>query len=90
MQWPLTAALGDAVIVQQDAPSGRRFVVYGGSGAQLACSSYTDAEARAASYAERARASVWYVNNGQLQLVCSFVDVQRIETTRSPREGDHD
>ena len=76
MEWPSAASIGDAVIVRQDPLSGSRFVVHGSHGAQLACSTYAEAEARAASYAEHARACVWYVEAGQLQLVCSFVRVQ--------------
>jgi hypothetical protein len=75
MEWPSAAAPGDAVIVRQDPSTGSRFVVHGSLGAQIACSTYAEAEARAASYAEHARVSVWYVENGQLQLVCSFVCV---------------
>lgn len=73
MEWSSAATPGDAVIVRQDPSSGSRFIVHGSLGAQIACSTYAEAEARAASYAEHARASVWYVENGQLQLVCSFV-----------------
>ena len=72
MEWPLAAAVGDAVIVRQDPLSVSRFVVHGSHGAQLACATYAEAEAHAASYAERARANVWYVERGRLQLVSSF------------------
>lgn len=72
MEWPSGAAVGDAVIVRQDPSSGSRFVVHGMCGAQLSCATYVEAEAHAASYAERARANVWYVERGRLQLVCSF------------------
>ena len=72
MEWPSGAAVGDAVIVRQEPSSGSRFVVHGSHGPQLACTTYAEAEAQAASYAERARANVWYVEGGRLQLVCSF------------------
>ena len=83
MEWPSAASPGDAVIVRQDPSSRSRFVVHGSHGPQIACSTYTEAEARAASYAKQAQASVWYVENGQLQLVCSFVRAQAVkERTR--------
>jgi mannose-6-phosphate isomerase-like protein (cupin superfamily) len=72
MQWPSAALPGDAVMVRQDPSTGSRFVVRGNQGPQIACSTYAEAEALAVSYAEHARASVWYVEKGQLQLVCSF------------------
>lgn len=72
MEWPPGAAVGDAVIVRQDPSSASRFVVHGSHGTQVACASYAEAEAHAALYAERARANVWYVERGRLQLVCSF------------------
>ena len=70
MEWPSAAAVADAVIVRQDPSSASRFVVHGSDGAQLACATYAEAEAHAASYA--ARANVWYLERGRLQLVCSF------------------
>ncbi len=73
MEWPSAASPGDAVIVRQDPSTGSRFVVHGSHGPQIACSTYAEAEARAGSYAEHARANVWYVEDGQLRLVCSFV-----------------
>jgi hypothetical protein len=73
MEWLSAVSAGDAVIVRQDPSAGTRYVVHGSHGPQIACSTYAEAEARAGSYAEHARASVWYVENGQLQLVCSFV-----------------
>lgn len=73
MEWPSAASPGDAVIVRQGPSTGVRFVLHGRDGPQIACSTYAEAEGRAASYAEHARASVWYLENGQLQLVCSFV-----------------
>ena len=60
------------MIVRQEPSSESRFVVHGSHGAQLVCSTYAEAEAQAASYAEPARANVWYVERGRLQLVCSF------------------
>jgi mannose-6-phosphate isomerase-like protein (cupin superfamily) len=72
MEWPSAASVGDAVIVRQDPSSGSRFVVHGSNGVQSACSSYAEAEALAAAYTEHTRANVWYVENGRLQLVCSF------------------
>jgi len=64
----------DAVIVRPDpSTEPRRYFVCGNRGPQIACLTYGEAEARAASYAEHARANVWYLENGQLQLVCSFV-----------------
>jgi hypothetical protein len=72
IEWPLGAAVGDAVIVRQDPSSASRFVVHGSHGPQLACASYAEAEKHAASYAEHVRANVWYVERGRLQLVCSF------------------
>lgn len=87
MEWPLSASTGDAVIVRQDPSTGSRFVVHGSHGAQIACSTYAEAEARAASYAEHARASVWYVENGRLQLVCSFISVHARDRDRVLEEG---
>jgi hypothetical protein len=81
MEWPSGAAAGDAVIVRQDPLSASRFVVHGSHGAQLTCETYAEAEARAASYAERARANVWYVERGRLQLVCSFTGCHRRQQT---------
>ena len=81
MEWPSAAAAGDAVIVRQDPSSASRFVVHGRHGAQLSCATYAEAEARAASYAEHARANVWYVERGRLQLVCSFSGRPRAQDT---------
>jgi mannose-6-phosphate isomerase-like protein (cupin superfamily) len=75
MMWFSGASPGDAVIARQDPSTGSRFVVHGHDRVQIACSTYAEAEARAASYAEHARASVWYIEHGRLQLVCSFVRV---------------
>ena len=86
MEWPRGATVGDAVIVRQDPSSGSRYVVHGHQGAQLACATYAEAEARAASYAERARACVWYVEGGRLQLVCSFARVESRTDDRSLTE----
>ena len=72
MELPSSASPGDALIVIQDPPSAPRFVVRVGRGSQVACASYAEAEALAAAYAEPARANVWYVERGRLQLVCSF------------------
>ena len=81
MNWLSGTAVGDAVIVRQDPASGSRFVVHGGHGTPVACATYAEAEARAASYAERARSNVWYVERGRLQLVCSFSGGPRREQT---------
>ena len=72
MEWPSQAAVRDAVIVRQAPSSASPFVVHGSHGAQLACATYAEAEAQATSYAEHARANVWYFERGRLQLVCSF------------------
>jgi hypothetical protein len=77
MEWPSAAAPGDAVISRQDPSTGSRFVVRGNQGPQIACSTYAEAEARAASYARHAGANVWYMENGRLQLVCSFAGGHR-------------
>ena len=53
------------------------FVVHVSRGAPLACATYAEAEAHAVSYAERARANVWYVERGRLQLVCSFCHLRQ-------------
>ena len=74
VQWPSGAAAGDAVIFRGDASSGSPFVVHVSRVRQRACATYAEAEAHAAAYAERARANVWYVERGRLQLVCSFND----------------
>ena len=84
MEWPSGAVVGDAVIVRQDPSSSSRFVVHSRPGAQLACASYAEAEAHAASHAERARANVWYLERGRLQLVCSFNDRQLRKERPSP------
>ena len=73
MEWPLTACAGDAVIVPQETSPGVRFVVHGRHGPQFACRSYAEAETRALSYAEHARARVWYADARGLQLAGSFV-----------------
>lgn len=73
MEWPSAAYPGDAVIVRQGPSAGSRFVVRQSHGPAIGCSTYAEAEARATSYAEHARGNVWYVENGRLQLVCSFV-----------------
>lgn len=77
MKWPSGAAVGDAVISREDSSSGSPFAVHVSRVRQLACATYAEAEAHAASYAERARANVWYVERGRLQLVCSFNDRHR-------------
>jgi len=77
MEWPSAAAAGDAVIVRQEPSSGSRFVVHVSRVRQWACATYAEAEAHAASYAERARANVWYVERGRLQLVCSFCQLRQ-------------
>ena len=77
MEWPLGAAQGDAVIFREDPSSRSPFVVHVRRVAPLACATYAEAEARAASYAERARANVWYVERGRLQLVCSFCHLRQ-------------
>lgn len=84
MEWPPGAAARDAVIVRQDPSSGSRFVVHGSHGAQLSCVTYAEAEAHAASYAEPARANVWYVEGGRLQLVCSFSNCHQCQETSVP------
>ena len=71
-EWPSGAAAADAVIVRGDPSSGSPFVVHVRRVRQLAYATYREAEANAVSYAERARANVWYVERGRLQLVCSF------------------
>ena len=86
MEWPSAASIRDAVIVRQDPSSGSQFVVHGSQGPQLACATYAEAEARAASYAEHARACVWYVEDGRLQLVCSFVRVRSHRNDRLSKE----
>ena len=80
IEWPSGAAVDDAVIVRQDPSSASRFVVHRSHGVQMACASYAEAEAYAASYAESARANVWYVERGRLQLVCSFSGGPRQKT----------
>ena len=87
MDWPSGASGGDAVIVRQEPSSGSRFVVHGSHGAQLACSTYAEAEAQAASYAEHARACVWYLEEERLQIVCSFVGVPARARDRLRREA---
>ncbi|HEU4996415.1 MAG TPA: hypothetical protein VFT29_16470 [Gemmatimonadaceae bacterium] len=72
MEWPSGVAAGDAVILREDPSSGSPFVVHVSRVMQLACATYAEAEAHAASYAERAWANVWYVERGRLQLVRSF------------------
>jgi hypothetical protein len=84
MEWPSGAAVGDVVIVAQDPSAGSRFVLHGSHGAQRACSTYAEAEAQAASDAERARANVWYVERGRLQLVCSFSNCPSRQETPAP------
>lgn len=84
MDWPLAAAVGDAVIVRQDPSPGSRFVVHVSHGPQLACETYREAEAHATSYAERARANVWYVEHGRLQLVCGFGNYRVRRETHLP------
>ena len=77
MEWPSGATPGDAVIFRE-APSSRApFVVHVSRVAPLACATYAEAEAHAASYAARARATVWYVERGRLQLVCSFCHLRQ-------------
>ena len=83
MEWPSWAAPGDAVIFRED-PSRPPFVVHVRRVAPLACATYAEAEAHAASYAERARANVWYLERGRLQLVCSFNDRQLRQERPSP------
>jgi hypothetical protein len=77
MEWPAGAAPGDAVIFREDPWSPSPFVVQVSRGAPLACATYAEAEAHAASYAEGARANVWYVERGRLQLVCSFCHLRQ-------------
>jgi hypothetical protein len=77
MGWRSAASIGDAVIVWQGAPGRSRFVVHSGAGAPIAYPTYAEAEARAGSYAEHAHASVWYVEHGRMQLVCSYVRSSR-------------
>ena len=64
--------VGDAVIVRRGPAAGSGFIVHASRDVQVACSTYAEAEARATSYAELARMSVWYVEAGRFQLVCSF------------------
>ena len=77
MEWPLGAAPGDAVIFREDPSSRSPFVVRVSRGAPLVCATYAEAETHAASYAEHARANVWYVERGRLQLVCSFCQLRQ-------------
>lgn len=84
MEWPSGAAPGDAVIFRDDPSWGSPFVVHVIRVRQLACATYAEAEAHAASYAERAGANVWYVERGRLQLVCSFNDRQLRQERPSP------
>ena len=86
MEWPPGAAVGDAVIVRQDPASAFRFVVQSRHGAPLICASYAEDEAYAASQAERARATVWYVERGRLQLVCSFCHLRPGTPLPEPHE----
>ena len=69
MEWPSTITTDDAVIVREERPDGLRFVVQGSRGPQFACRTYAEAEARALSYAEHARAHAWYADGRGLQLV---------------------
>lgn len=73
MEWPPTASTGDAVVVREDPSPGSRFVVHGSRGPQFACRTYSEAEDRALSYAERAGACAWYADAGRLRLLGSFV-----------------
>lgn len=77
MEWPSGAAPGDAVILREDPSSRSPFVVHVRRVAPLACATYAEAEAHAASYAEPALANVWYVERGRLQLVCSFCHLRQ-------------
>ena len=77
MEWPSAAAPRDAVIFREDPSSRSPFVVHVICVAPLACATYAEAEAHAASYAERARANVWYVERGRVQLVCSFCHLRQ-------------
>ena len=77
MEWPPGVTPRDAVIFREDPSSRSPFAVHVSRGAPLACATYAEAEAHAASYAERVRANVWYVERGRLQLVCSFCRLQQ-------------
>ena len=77
MEWPSGVTPGDAVIFREDPSSRSPFVVHVSRGAPLACVTYAEAEAYAASYAERVRANVWYAERGRLQLVCSFSQLRQ-------------
>lgn len=69
MEWPLTVADRDVVIVREKVPGGQQFIVHSRRDPQFTCRTYVEAEARALSYAEQARAHVWFADAGGLQLV---------------------
>jgi len=69
MEWPLTVADGDAVIVREETTDGPRFVVHSRRGPQLACRTYAEAEARASAHAERTRSYAWYADGRGFQRV---------------------
>ena len=75
MEWLATIAEGDAVIVREDRPDGLRFVVHDSRGPQFACRTYAEAEARALTYTEHARAHAWYAEGRGLQLIGAAIAI---------------
>lgn len=71
MEWPLTVADSDVVIVREERMGELRFIVHSRRDPQFTCRTYVEAEARALSHAEQACAHAWYADGRGLQLVGS-------------------
>ena len=101
IDWASTVLDGDAVIVREETPAGRWFMVHTCRGPQLACRTYGEAETRTLAYAARARAHAWYTDGRGLQLLdagdcpvslCMYcrVDVTSGRTSPSTGKRTHD
>jgi len=69
MEWPLTIAQADAVIVRENTAEGPRFVVHSRRTTLFTCHTLAEAESRTLAYAEQACVHVWYASGRGLQLV---------------------
>lgn len=86
IDWPSSIADGDAVIVKDDTPDGRRFVVYSRREPQFMCPTYAEAEAKVLAYAAHAHAHAWYANGrGGLEILSDLPPGASFET--SPASG---
>jgi hypothetical protein len=69
MEWPVTIAHADVVIVRENTAEGLQFVAHSRRARLFTCGTFAEAEARTLAYAEQARVHVWYAGDRGLQLV---------------------